>query len=56
MANDSGFVAGVTRERLYLDMMQTVVGNSSKVLIDQKSGSNLLNLPLDRLLQEPEKL
>jgi membrane protease subunit HflK len=44
---------GVTRERLYLDMMQTVVGNSSKVLIDQKAGSsNLLYLPLDRLIQQ----
>jgi membrane protease subunit HflK len=43
---------GVTRDRLYLDMMQAVLGNSSKVLIDQKSGSNLLNLPLDRLLQQ----
>jgi modulator of FtsH protease HflK len=44
---------GVTRERLYLDMMQTVLGNSSKVLVDQKSGSNsLLYLPLDRLIQQ----
>jgi membrane protease subunit HflK len=43
---------GVTRDRLYLDMMQSVLGNSSKVLIDQKSGANLLNLPLDRLLQQ----
>ena len=44
---------GVTRERLYLDMMQTVVGNSSKVLIDQKAGSsNLLYLPLDKLIQQ----
>jgi membrane protease subunit HflK len=43
---------GVTRDRLYLDMMQSVLGNSSKVLIDQKCGSNLLNLPLDRLLQQ----
>jgi membrane protease subunit HflK len=44
---------GVTRERLYLDMMQTVVGNSSKVLVDQKAGSNsLLYLPLDRLIQQ----
>ncbi|NDP42982.1 MAG: FtsH protease activity modulator HflK, partial [Aromatoleum sp.] len=32
----------VTRERLYLDMMQTIVGNSSKVLVDQKAGSNSL--------------
>jgi membrane protease subunit HflK len=44
---------GVTRERLYLDMMQSVVGNSSKVLVDQKPGSNsLLYLPLDKLIQQ----
>jgi modulator of FtsH protease HflK len=43
----------VTRERLYLDMMQSVLGNSSKVLIDQKSGSsNLLYLPFDQLLKQ----
>ena len=42
---------GVTRERLYLDMMQSVLGNSSKVLVDQKSGS-LLYLPLDKLIQK----
>ena len=41
----------VTRDRLYLDMMQTVLGNSSKVLVDQKSGS-LLYLPLDKLIQQ----
>jgi len=34
-------------------MMQTVVGNSSKVLVDQKAGSNsLLYLPLDKLIQQ----
>jgi membrane protease subunit HflK len=44
---------GVTRERLYLDMMQSVIGNSSKVLVDQKAGSSsLLYLPLDRLIQQ----
>ncbi|HEU0187703.1 MAG TPA: FtsH protease activity modulator HflK [Gallionellaceae bacterium] len=43
---------GVTRERLYIDMMQQVLSNSSKVLVDQKSGSsNLLYLPLDKLIQ-----
>jgi len=43
----------VTRERLYLDMMQTIVGNSSKVLVDQKAGSSsLLYLPLDKLMQQ----
>ena len=43
---------GVTRERLYLDMMQSVVGNASKVLVDQKAGNSLLYLPLDKLIQQ----
>ena len=41
----------VTRERLYLDMMQQVLTNTSKVLVDQKGGGNLLYLPLDKLMQ-----
>jgi len=42
----------VTRERMYLDMMQQIMSSSSKVLIDQKSGGgNLLYLPLDKLMQ-----
>lgn len=43
---------GVTRERLYLDMMQSVLGSTNKVLIDQKSGGNLLYLPLDKLIEK----
>ncbi len=43
---------GVTRERLYIDMMQSILGNSSKVMIDQKAGSNLLYLPFDKLIQQ----
>ncbi len=41
----------VTRQRLYLDAMQQVLSNSSKVIVDQKSGSNLLYLPLDKIMQ-----
>jgi len=42
----------VTRERLYFDTMQYVLSRSSKVLVDQKNGSNsLLYLPLDKLMQ-----
>ncbi len=41
----------VTRDRLYIDAMQQVMTNTSKVLIDQKSGSNLLYLPLDKIMQ-----
>jgi membrane protease subunit HflK len=43
----------VTRDRLYLDMMQSVLGSTSKVLVDQKGGGgNLLYLPLDKLMQQ----
>lgn len=41
----------VTRQRLYIDAMQKVYTNSTKVLVDQKSGNNLLYLPLDKLVQ-----
>jgi membrane protease subunit HflK len=41
---------GVTRDRLYLDMMESVLGNSSKVLIDIEGNNNLLYLPLDKLM------
>jgi len=42
----------VTRERMYLETMQEIFANTSKVLIDARSGANLLNLPLDKLLQQ----
>ena len=42
----------VTRERMYLDMMQQVMGNVSKVMIDQKNGNSLLYLPLDKLIED----
>lgn len=41
----------VTRDRLYLDMMEQVLSNTSKILVDQKAGNNLLYLPLDKLIQ-----
>ena len=40
----------VTRDRLYLDMMESVLGNSSKVLVDIEGNNNLLYLPLDKLM------
>ena len=42
----------VTRDRLYIDTMQQIYGNVSKVLVDVKNGANLLYLPLDKLLQQ----
>jgi len=41
----------VTRERMYIDMMQQVMGNVSKVMVDQKNGNSLLYLPLDKLIE-----
>ncbi|PTR15653.1 protease FtsH subunit HflK [Nitrosospira sp. Nsp2] len=41
----------VTRDRLYIDMMQQVLSNTSKIMVDQKGGNNLLYLPLDKLIQ-----
>jgi len=40
----------VTRERLYLDMMQDVLSRTSKIVVDQTNGNNLLYLPLDQLI------
>jgi modulator of FtsH protease HflK len=42
----------VTRDRLYLETMQQVYSNVSKVMVDSRNGSNLLYLPLDKLLQQ----
>lgn len=39
----------VTRERLYIEAMQEIYSNNSKVLIDTQSSSNVLYLPLDQL-------
>ena len=42
----------VTRDRMYLETMQQVFSNTSKVYVDSRSGSNLLYLPLDKLMQQ----
>lgn len=41
----------VTRDRLYIEAMQQVYTNVTKVMIDSRQGSNLLYLPLDKLMQ-----
>jgi membrane protease subunit HflK len=40
----------VTRDRLYLDMMESVLNKSSKVMVDISGSNNLLYLPLDKLM------
>jgi membrane protease subunit HflK len=45
----------VTRKRLYLDTIESVLSQSSKVVVDTKGNNNLLYLPLDKLMQrDPE--
>lgn len=40
----------IMRERLYLQAMEQVLTNSTKILVDTKSGNNLLYLPLDKMI------
>lgn len=42
----------VTRDRMYLETMQEVYRNSTKVIVESRQGSNLLYLPLDKILQQ----
>jgi membrane protease subunit HflK len=42
----------VTRDRLYLESMQQIYGNVTKVLVESRQGSNLLYLPLDKIMQQ----
>lgn len=42
----------VTRDRMYTDAMQQVYTNVTKVLVDSRQGSNLLYLPLDKIMQQ----
>jgi membrane protease subunit HflK len=40
----------ITRKRIYLESMETVMSSTSKVLMDTKHGNNIMYLPLDRLM------
>jgi membrane protease subunit HflK len=41
----------VTRKRLYLETMESVLGNTSKVVVDTENSNNLMYLPMDQLLK-----
>ncbi len=45
----------VTRERLYLDTVESILSKTSKVVVDVEGGNNLLYLPLDRIISQPEQ-
>ncbi|WP_029044101.1 FtsH protease activity modulator HflK [Cupriavidus sp. WS] len=44
----------VTRDRLYIETMQQIYTNSTKVLVDSRQGNNLLYLPLDKLMSQAQ--
>lgn len=46
---------GVTRDRLYLETVEQVLGSSKKILIDSKGSGNLLYLPIDKLLEQSRR-
>lgn len=46
----------VTRDRLYIDAMESLLARSSKIMVDVEGGNNLMYLPLDRLGQSSASL
>ena len=42
---------GVTRQRLYFETLEQVLGNTNKVLVDTKGAGNMMYLPLDKLME-----
>jgi membrane protease subunit HflK len=46
----------VTRDRMYLETMQQIFSNTTKVMVDARSGNNLLYLPLDKLISQSANL
>lgn len=45
----------VTRDRLYLDAIQSVLSSSTKIMVDVEGGNNLLYLPLDKIMEQNNK-
>ncbi len=56
VANEYTKAPAVTRERLYLEAIEQVLSNTTKIFIDQKAGSNLLYLPLDKIVPRSEPM
>lgn len=42
----------VTRQRLYLETMESVLGKSKKVVVDTKGSGNMLYVPIDKILEQ----
>jgi membrane protease subunit HflK len=52
VVNEYQKAPAVTRDRMYIDTMQQIFSNTSKVLMDAKTGNNMAYLPLDKLLAQ----
>jgi len=50
--NEYAKAPAVTRERLYIEAIEHIFSTTSKIFIDQKSGSNILYLPIDKLMPQ----
>lgn len=46
----------VTRKRLYLEAMETVMSETNAVMIDVKGGNNMMYLPLDKMIQQKQAM
>ena len=45
----------ITRDRLYLESLEQVLNNSTKLIIDQQNGNNIIYLPLDQIIQRQQQ-
>jgi membrane protease subunit HflK len=46
----------VTRQRLFLETMESVLGDTSKVIMDQEAGNSMMYLPLDQLMKNQPRI
>ena len=42
----------VTRDRMYLDVMQEIFSTTTKIMVDTKANNSMIYLPLDKLLRQ----
>lgn len=52
LLNEYSIAKQVTRDRLYIDALENVFKNASKVMVDVEGGNNMMYLPLDKLTQQ----
>ena len=45
----------VTRDRLYIDMMEDVYSNSTKIMVDVEGGNNMMYLPLEQIIKSKKE-